>query len=76
MTEEAGAALRGHAFRWNQNLLWKQKEGNSVLRNMSDQGALSYQPTIFAENDAFQAEERGSSTTEVMTGVVKEAGPS
>lgn len=38
---EVPAALRGHAFRRNQNLLRKQKEATGSVRTVNDQRTLS-----------------------------------
>lgn len=44
LTEQVGmlAAVRGHAFHFNQNLLLMLKEDNDPLRNMNDQETLWY----------------------------------
>lgn len=35
-------SLRGQAFHWNQNLLQLQKGGKGILKNMNNQGNVSY----------------------------------
>lgn len=41
-TSRSLTSPRGRAFYSNQNLLWMQKEGNDIFRDMNDQETLSH----------------------------------